>query len=116
VKAELDPVISGVFSLGCFFPFYGPVICNFTSCCSYLFDTMSSENNYGKYLGDLATGSASIFIIPHMHPHTYTKMDTKPSAGLAVSWADLIAVAGAEAVAECDGPRIPVGLGRHDSV
>jgi L-ascorbate peroxidase len=43
-------------------------------------------------------------------------MDTKPSGGLAVSWADLIAVAGAEAVAECDGPRIPVGLGRRDSV
>ncbi|CAK9210811.1 unnamed protein product [Sphagnum troendelagicum] len=35
---------------------------------------------------------------------------------ISVSWADLIAVAGAEAVAECDGPRIPVGLGRHDSV
>lgn len=43
-------------------------------------------------------------------------MDTKPSGGLAVSWADLIAVAGAEAVAECDGPRIPVRLGRRDSV
>ncbi|KAH9533869.1 hypothetical protein CY35_18G075100 [Sphagnum magellanicum] len=35
---------------------------------------------------------------------------------ISVSWADLIAVAGAEAVAECDGPRIPVRLGRHDSV
>ncbi|CAM6015713.1 unnamed protein product [Sphagnum balticum] len=35
---------------------------------------------------------------------------------ISVSWADLIAVAGAEAVAECDGPRIPVRLGRRDSV
>ena len=33
----------------------------------------------------------------------------------AVSWADLIAVAGAAAVAECDGPVIPVKLGRLDS-
>ncbi|KAG0586604.1 hypothetical protein KC19_2G103000 [Ceratodon purpureus] len=32
-----------------------------------------------------------------------------------VSWADLIAVAGAAAVAECDGPVIPVKLGRLDS-
>ena len=35
---------------------------------------------------------------------------------LAVSWADLIAVAGAQAVAECDGPIIPVKLGRIDSL
>jgi L-ascorbate peroxidase len=34
---------------------------------------------------------------------------------VAVSWADLIAVAGAAAVAECDGPVIPVTLGRLDS-
>ncbi|XP_062195754.1 putative L-ascorbate peroxidase 6 [Phragmites australis] len=32
-----------------------------------------------------------------------------------VSWADLIAVAGAEAVALCGGPEIPVRLGRLDS-
>lgn len=32
-----------------------------------------------------------------------------------VSWADLIAVAGAEAVALCGGPKIPVRLGRLDS-
>eukprot|EP00246_Nothoceros_aenigmaticus_P004277 TRINITY_DN15764_c0_g1_i1.p1 TRINITY_DN15764_c0_g1~~TRINITY_DN15764_c0_g1_i1.p1 ORF type:complete len:329 (-),score=65.92 TRINITY_DN15764_c0_g1_i1:216-1202(-) len=33
-----------------------------------------------------------------------------------VSWADLIAVAGAEAVAICGGPVIPVKLGRLDSL
>ncbi|KAI4337316.1 hypothetical protein L6164_015749 [Bauhinia variegata] len=33
-----------------------------------------------------------------------------------VSWADLIAVAGAEAVAVCGGPKIPVSLGRVDSM
>lgn len=32
-----------------------------------------------------------------------------------VSWADLIAVAGAEAVSLCGGPTIPVALGRLDS-
>ncbi|XP_024401301.1 putative L-ascorbate peroxidase 6 isoform X3 [Physcomitrium patens] len=32
-----------------------------------------------------------------------------------VSWADLIAVAGAAAVLECDGPVIPVRLGRLDA-
>ncbi|WVZ92205.1 hypothetical protein U9M48_038288 [Paspalum notatum var. saurae] len=32
-----------------------------------------------------------------------------------VSWADLIAVAGAEAVALCGGPEIPVRIGRLDS-
>jgi L-ascorbate peroxidase len=32
-----------------------------------------------------------------------------------VSWADLIAVAGAESVALCGGPEIPVRLGRLDS-
>uniref|UniRef100_A0A0E0LX05 L-ascorbate peroxidase n=1 Tax=Oryza punctata TaxID=4537 RepID=A0A0E0LX05_ORYPU len=34
---------------------------------------------------------------------------------LTVSWADLIAVAGAESVALCGGPEIPVRLGRLDS-
>jgi hypothetical protein len=34
---------------------------------------------------------------------------------LIVSWADLIAVAGAEAVALCGGPEISVRLGRLDS-
>ncbi|KAK9757700.1 hypothetical protein RND81_01G180500 [Saponaria officinalis] len=33
-----------------------------------------------------------------------------------VSWADLIAVAGAEAVSICGGPVIPVRLGRLDSL
>ncbi|CAO2816953.1 unnamed protein product [Amaranthus hypochondriacus] len=34
---------------------------------------------------------------------------------LSVSWADMIAVAGAEAVSICGGPEIPVRLGRLDS-
>lgn len=33
-----------------------------------------------------------------------------------VSWADLIAVAGAEAVSVCGGPEIHIALGRTDSV
>jgi L-ascorbate peroxidase len=35
---------------------------------------------------------------------------------LLVSWADMIAVAGAEAVSLCGCPTIPVPLGRLDSV
>jgi len=35
---------------------------------------------------------------------------------LLVSWADMIAVAGAEAVSLCGGPTIPVPLGRLDSM
>nr|XP_023922853.1 putative L-ascorbate peroxidase 6 isoform X2 [Quercus suber] len=35
---------------------------------------------------------------------------------LLVSWADMIAVAGAEAVSLCGGPTIPVPLGRLDSI
>ncbi|XVE71185.1 hypothetical protein DITRI_Ditri10aG0130500 [Diplodiscus trichospermus] len=33
-----------------------------------------------------------------------------------VSWADMIAVGGAEAVSVCGGPKIPVALGRLDSL
>lgn len=33
-----------------------------------------------------------------------------------VSWADMIAVAGSEAVSMCGGPTIPVVLGRLDSM
>ncbi|EES15371.1 hypothetical protein BDA96_07G218600 [Sorghum bicolor] len=47
------------------------------------------------------------------------KILTKAKEGIdnvqKVSWADLIAVAGAEAVALCGGPEIPVRLGRLDS-
>lgn len=35
---------------------------------------------------------------------------------LLASWADMIAVAGAEAVSVCGGPTIPVLLGRLDSM
>ena len=35
---------------------------------------------------------------------------------LLVSWADMIAVGGAEAVSVCGGPKIPVALGRLDSM
>ncbi|XP_043807724.1 putative L-ascorbate peroxidase 6 isoform X2 [Manihot esculenta] len=41
-----------------------------------------------------------------------SEVDSKQS----VSWADMIAVAGAEAVSICGGPTIPVILGRRDSV
>lgn len=34
---------------------------------------------------------------------------------LLVSWADMIAVGGAEAVSICGGPKIPVAVGRLDS-
>lgn len=42
--------------------------------------------------------------------------DATISFPLLVSWADMIAVAGAEAVSICGGPTIPVILGRRDSV
>lgn len=42
------------------------------------------------------------------------RLELDPSMG-AISWADLIAVAGAESVAMCGGPQIPVRLGRLDS-
>jgi len=34
---------------------------------------------------------------------------------ISVSWADMISVAGSEAVSICGGPTIPVVLGRLDS-
>ncbi|XP_040363517.1 putative L-ascorbate peroxidase 6 isoform X2 [Rosa chinensis] len=40
---------------------------------------------------------------------------TEVDAVQPVSWADMIAVAGAEAVSVCGGPTIPVALGRLDS-
>eukprot|EP00271_Cylindrocystis_brebissonii_P015663 TRINITY_DN38619_c0_g1_i1.p1 TRINITY_DN38619_c0_g1~~TRINITY_DN38619_c0_g1_i1.p1 ORF type:complete len:403 (+),score=49.98 TRINITY_DN38619_c0_g1_i1:112-1320(+) len=44
-----------------------------------------------------------------------TELETRGVPAAAVSWADLIAVAGAEAVAICGGPAIDVRLGRLDS-
>ncbi|KAM5564487.1 putative L-ascorbate peroxidase 6 [Rosa sericea] len=43
------------------------------------------------------------------------KAKTEVDAVQPVSWADMIAVAGAEAVSVCGGPTIPVALGRLDS-
>ncbi|KAF3447113.1 hypothetical protein FNV43_RR12293 [Rhamnella rubrinervis] len=43
------------------------------------------------------------------------KAKSQVDAILPVSWADMIAVAGAEAVLLCGGPSIPVSLGRLDS-
>ncbi|XP_048332566.2 putative L-ascorbate peroxidase 6 isoform X2 [Ziziphus jujuba] len=43
------------------------------------------------------------------------KAKSEVDAIRAVSWADLIAVAGAEAVSLCGGPSIPISLGRLDS-
>ncbi|XP_062165383.1 putative L-ascorbate peroxidase 6 isoform X2 [Alnus glutinosa] len=47
---------------------------------------------------------------------TLEKAKTEVDAIQPVSWADMIAVAGAEAVSLCGGPTIPVPLGRLDSV
>ncbi|XP_059459437.1 putative L-ascorbate peroxidase 6 isoform X2 [Corylus avellana] len=47
---------------------------------------------------------------------TLEKAKTEVDAIQPVSWADMIAVAGAEAVSLCGGPTIPVLLGRLDSV
>ncbi|XP_050268423.1 putative L-ascorbate peroxidase 6 [Quercus robur] len=44
------------------------------------------------------------------------KAKTEVDAVKPVSWADMIAVAGAEAVSLCGGPTIPVPLGRLDSM
>ncbi|XP_062097178.1 putative L-ascorbate peroxidase 6 [Humulus lupulus] len=46
---------------------------------------------------------------------TLEKAKSGVEATQPVSWADLIAVAGAEAVSLCGGPTIPVALGRLDS-
>ncbi|GMN45433.1 hypothetical protein TIFTF001_014629 [Ficus carica] len=43
------------------------------------------------------------------------KAKTEVDAIQPVSWADMIAVAGAEAVSICGGPTIPIALGRLDS-
>ncbi|KAK6236979.1 hypothetical protein SCA6_012316 [Theobroma cacao] len=43
------------------------------------------------------------------------KSDEKILTEMDVSWADMIAVGGAEAVSVCGGPKIPVALGRLDS-
>ncbi|KAK7854895.1 putative l-ascorbate peroxidase 6 [Quercus suber] len=44
------------------------------------------------------------------------KAKTEVDAVKPVSWADMIAVVGAEAVSLCGGPTIPVPLGRLDSM
>ncbi|XP_028797233.1 putative L-ascorbate peroxidase 6 [Neltuma alba] len=44
------------------------------------------------------------------------KAKTQIDAIKPVSWADMIAVAGAEAVSVCGGPKIPVSVGRLDSL
>ncbi|KAI5403727.1 variant 2, putative L-ascorbate peroxidase 6 [Lathyrus oleraceus] len=44
------------------------------------------------------------------------KAKTQIDAIHPVSWADVIAVAGAEAIEVCGGPTIQVSLGRHDSL
>ncbi|KAH7524650.1 hypothetical protein FEM48_Zijuj06G0142100 [Ziziphus jujuba var. spinosa] len=52
---------------------------------------------------------------PENAEYVLDKAKSEVDAIRAVSWADLIAVAGAEAVSLCGGPSIPISLGRLDS-
>lgn len=56
--------------------------------------------------------STNVYFLPQILDMVKASLDKY----MQVSWADLIAVAGAEAVAVCGGPQIPVKLGRLDAV
>ncbi|KAG5540888.1 hypothetical protein RHGRI_020955 [Rhododendron griersonianum] len=63
--------------------------------------TFEIEDNAGGMNGSIILGKAKAEVDMMIQP---------------VSWADMIAVAGAEAVSVCGGPNIPVQLGRIDSM